>query len=240
FVPALLLELAIRLPFFQSSLIRYATAAPSRGESVKETQKTVSFGRQLWTSCTILLGPTAILNAALGPLLAEFLFPEISGDFPTLSSFLIGFAVMQLAGDFFLYWGHRIQHTNSYLWEHYHSLHHKIATPSPVSAIYIDSVDATLQAALPMTLAAVIARPHPLTFYVYILARIGENVFNHSGLNSLLLDVLFLKVLPGRASVAHHDSHHRFSKGGPSAKNYAENFWIWDWMFGTFRKPGNV
>ena len=37
----------------------------------------------------------------------------------------------------------------------------------------------------------------------------------------------------GRASVAHHDAHHLRSGHGGRAKNFGENFWIWDALFGT-------
>jgi sterol desaturase/sphingolipid hydroxylase (fatty acid hydroxylase superfamily) len=40
-------------------------------------------------------------------------------------------------------------------------------------------------------------------------------------------------VLPLRASIKHHDAHHRFSNHSKNAKNYAESFWIFDALFGT-------
>jgi sterol desaturase/sphingolipid hydroxylase (fatty acid hydroxylase superfamily) len=42
-----------------------------------------------------------------------------------------------------------------------------------------------------------------------------------------------LQVLPLRASISHHDSHHKYSNHHLNAKNYGETFWIWDAMFGT-------
>lgn len=42
-----------------------------------------------------------------------------------------------------------------------------------------------------------------------------------------------LQVLPLRASIAHHDAHHKYSNHHLNAKNYGETFWIWDAMFGT-------
>ena len=86
---------------------------------------------------------------------------------------------------------------------------------------------------LPIIFAAAIVRGHVLTVYAYIAARIAENVLNHSGLDCWWLNIVTLKCLPGRASIAHHDSHHRFSFHGHAAKNYGENFVFWDWVFGT-------
>lgn len=76
-------------------------------------------------------------------------------------------------------------------------------------------------------------RPHPLIFNIYVALRIGENVLNHSGLDDGLVNLLTLKFLPGRASIAHHDYHHQWSNYGNNAKNFGENFWLWDWAFGT-------
>ena len=107
--------------------------------------------------------------------------------------------------------------------------------PSPIGTLYIHTVDATLQGALPIILAAVIISPHPLTLYTYIFLRIAENVINHSGLQNWVIDLITLKFLPLRASVAHHDAHHKYSNYDRNAKNYAENWVIWDFLFGTLR-----
>lgn len=132
--------------------------------------------------------------------------------------------------------GHRIQHDIPYLWENFHSIHHTLETPTPTGTIYIHAIDATLQGSLPILFAIVVVRPHPLLAYIYIYLRIAENVVNHSGLaGGFWVDLLTLKFLPLRAGVAHHDAHHKYSHYGKNAKNYAENFWIWDYAFGTLR-----
>ena len=120
-----------------------------------------------------------------------------------------------------------------YLWKHNHSLHHRIHTPTPASTVFIDPLDATLQGGLPIIVATAVVRPHWLTFCVYTGVRIAENVCNHSGLDERFVDVVTLRVLPGRARMKHHDHHHQFSNYGPSAKNFGEMFWVWDWMHGT-------
>lgn len=42
-----------------------------------------------------------------------------------------------------------------------------------------------------------------------------------------------VQVLPFRASIAHHDAHHKYSNHHSNAKNYGETFWVWDALFGT-------
>jgi hypothetical protein len=93
-----------------------------------------------------------------------------------------------------------------------------IDTPTPISTVCIDAIDATLQAGLPLILAAVICQPHAFVYYVYVAMRLSENVVNHSGLDHWLLNLITLKFLPFRAGVEHHDSHHRFSNYEKNAK----------------------
>jgi sterol desaturase/sphingolipid hydroxylase (fatty acid hydroxylase superfamily) len=55
-------------------------------------------------------------------------------------------------------------------------------------------------------------------------------------MDGTLLNVLSFKWAPGRAPAAHHDYHHRFSNYAGKAKNYGENFTLWDDLFGTTSK----
>ena len=67
-----------------------------------------------------------------------------------------------------------------------------------------------------MIFAGCLVRPHLFVLYVYIYFRIAENVVNHSGLKSSIVDLLTLKCLPLRASIAHHDAHHKYSNHAKS------------------------
>jgi sterol desaturase/sphingolipid hydroxylase (fatty acid hydroxylase superfamily) len=90
-----------------------------------------------------------------------------------------------------------------------------------------------LQGAIPFAVAALVVRPDPGVLYIYIAARIAENALNHSGIDSLLLDLVTLKTLPFRARAAFHDAHHKYCNHAYKASNYGESFWLWDWAFGT-------
>lgn len=207
------------------------------GKSRTEKLKANNLSKQLPQIFYVVFGPTAIVNGVIGAFLVPWTNPSLNYSYlPSYFDLLTQFIVMEFVGDFFLYWGHRLQHEIPFLWERFHRLHHTLDTPTPLGTLYIDSMDATLQGALPMLLAAIAARPHPLSFYIYIFARISENVVNHSGLNHPLTNMLYLKFLPGRASIAHHDSHHLYSNYAKGAKNYGENFFLWDKLFGTFRE----
>ena len=111
-------------------------------------------------------------------------------------------------------------------------MHHQLPTPSPVGTIYIHGIDALLQAGLPIITCALVVRPHPLTYYVYVCCHLANNVFNHSGIDAWWFDLLTLKFLPVRCKNSHHDAHHRFTRDKGS-KNFGEMFWIWDYVFQT-------
>lgn len=186
-----------------------------------------------------MLGPGAVLNSVLSALLMPYLIAtpvtEMS-PVPSLRVFCLQFLSCYVLGDLGLYLGHRVQHENEFLWRKFHSVHHRLKTPTAVSTIYIDPVDMLLQASLPMLLATVATQAHPLVFLAYSFARVAENTFNHTGLDSPWVRLVTLKFMPLRASVRHHDEHHRYSGYSGNAKNYGEGLWIWDSLLGTSRK----
>ena len=55
-------------------------------------------------------------------------------------------------------------------------------------------------------------------------------------MENIIINIITLKFLPFRASVKHHDEHHKYSGYFGHAKNYGECFIFWDLMFGTSRK----
>mmetsp|Transcript_10581 Transcript_10581/g.15914 ORF Transcript_10581/g.15914 Transcript_10581/m.15914 type:complete len:268 (+) Transcript_10581:14-817(+) len=232
---SIFLEITLRSGYISNSyLLAYGK------ERKVAVSKTVPLGKQISQIAWVLFGPTAILNGVI----AKYLITYIDDDravvkyksLPDIWSVIIQIIMMEIIGDFFLYWGHRIQHEVPFLWESFHKLHHTLDTPTPLGTIYIDSTDATLQGGLPLILTWLIVRCHPLCFYLYIFLRIGENVVNHSGINHPLLNLICMKYdFLGRASIAHHDSHHKYSNHPKGAKNYAENFYFWDVLFGTYR-----
>lgn len=208
-----------------------------RWAAVERDREAIPVKEQIVSATWNLLGPTGLLNAGL----STILLPMITGwradeptPIPSHGIMIAHLIVLEILGDLGLYWGHRIQHESDFLWRKFHSKHHRIGTPTPWSTIYIDTTDATLQAGLPVIAAAAVVRPHPITFSVYVFLRIAENVVNHSGLDATVIDVVTLKCIPGRARIAHHDAHHQYSNYGARAKNFGENFWVWDWLFGTY------
>ena len=235
-LPMLFLEGLLTTKWAQSRLVEHHIFIKRRTKIEEDRRKVASLSEQIKSSAWALLGPNAFVNGALSAILLPACAGYTHEHLPSAMAMMWHLLLMELIGDLGLYWGHRIQHESDYLWRKFHSKHHSIGTPTAASTVYIDPVDATLQAGLPVILATALVRPHPLTYNVYIALRIGENVLNHSGLDSWVVDVLSLKFLPGRARIAHHDYHHYYSNYSRNAKNYGENFWLWDWAFGTLSK----
>jgi sterol desaturase/sphingolipid hydroxylase (fatty acid hydroxylase superfamily) len=217
------------------------------GKQRKEVQE--SYAGQLSKAAWEISGPSAVVNAAISTLIMSARAPGVASSlgelswaalasgalWPDVQTFVLQFVLLFVLGDLGLYVGHRALHDNEWLWNNCHTFHHSVHTPTAASTLYIDPIDKTIQGGLPIIVAALLVCPHPCTFAVYGCLRVSENVLNHTGVDSLLVDVLSLKVLPGRASVRHHDSHHRFSNHPSNAKNFGESFWIWDYLFGTYR-----
>jgi sterol desaturase/sphingolipid hydroxylase (fatty acid hydroxylase superfamily) len=75
-----------------------------------------------------------------------------------------------------------------------------------------------------------------MTYYAYVSFHLANNVFNNTGIECFWFDLLTLKFLPFRSQNSHHDAHHRFTNFGTNAKNFAEMFWIWDYLFQTLNE----
>lgn len=195
----------------------------------------ISLLDQIKYSTFSLCGPPVLINVFVLTFLFDY-FLHVDSSIPAIPS-LIAFVsqlfLMLFVGDFWLYWGHRIQHEVDFLWRNLHYFHHQIGTPTPFTAGYINSIDATIQTGLPIALSAIMIRSHPFTIYAFILMRVSDSVVSHCGINSSILNVVTFRFLPTRASISHHDSHHKYMNFSKHAKNYGEAFWFWDWLFGT-------
>lgn len=236
------LEWFTSLKCMEKHLIKYS-AKVSRAEAVEKTRKNVPYQGQFYNVLDALMGVSAIFNG-LGIFVVVFVIGQmdIPGTPlpPSFAGALRDFVVMELFGDFLLYCGHRLQHDVQYLYDVSHSFHHTLETPTPLGTGYTKPLDGMLQHSLPVAILIATVRPHPITLYLYIAWRISESVWNHSGVDHWIVDAVTLKFLPGRAPIAHHDAHHKYSSYSQNAKNFGEAFWIWDYAFGTYSAYRNV
>ncbi|GFH43910.1 hypothetical protein CTEN210_00384 [Chaetoceros tenuissimus] len=211
----------------------------------------ISKKEQFVSNVLSLIGPAQwFIGLIAGILLSHIFSSSTADDLATEKSFsnlnsqrtmaqvMFKLIMLHLLDDFFLYWGHRIQHEIPYMWKKWHSQHHQLQTPTTYATAYVHDLDSTLQAGIPMIMATILVKPSSIAFTIYCFIRLSENTINHSGYDHPLINVLWWKWFPLRAPIGHHDSHHRYSNHGKSAKNYAEFYIIWDWVFGTYRKAG--
>lgn len=227
------LESSLATGYLDGSMITYSRNK-SRKDCIAATRNRIGGFTQLKSCIWNMLGPQALFSALINIYLMDYIAP-VSADStppPSLHIGAIQVVALLVIGDFFLYWGHRVQHMSEFLWKSCHSFHHQLDSPTPVSTAYIDKIDATLQGGFPFILSAAIIRPHPFVMYAFMMLRVADNAINHSGVESTILNLLFLKYLPFRGSVSHHDGHHRFSNHTKNAKNFGEYFIIWDLIFG--------
>ena len=206
----------------------------SRKGALADTHQRISLRSQFLGCLWVLAGPTIVVNMALNIAFMEHLRPIAISDMnsPPWPQFVLQVVEMLLIGDFILYWGHRFQHMSETLWNKCHAYHHQLDTPTALSTIYIDNFDATLQGGLPLIIASAVLRPHPYVVYTFMALRVADNAVNHCGMNSKLINFLFLKYFPGRGAVGHHDYHHKYSNYSSNAKNFGEYFYVWDVLFG--------
>lgn len=156
----------------------------NRADAVTQVRAKYSFAAQLKNSMWNLLGPNQVVSAIIMYFCMKWarpVAPEEDLVFTVSAYSLWEFFLLFFVNDFFLYWGHRIQHQVKTLWENWHSFHHQIGTPTPVSTIFINEWDATLQGGMPILLAGMVVRPHPAMLAIFTAARLAENAFNHSG-----------------------------------------------------------
>lgn len=234
--------------------IVYKTNRESRESSRDKVFAKISKKKQFLSTVLSFIGPAGCFNGLMAGILLSHISSSSSSSSSTaddlvahqsssnlhsqrtMTQVMLELIMLHLLDDFFLYWGHRIQHEIPYMWEKWHSQHHQLHTPTTDGAGYTHDLDSTLQAGIPMILATILAKPSSISFTIYCFIRVSENTINHSGYDHPLINFLWWKWFPLRAPIGHHDSHHRYSNHGKGAKNYAEFYIIWDWVFGTYRK----
>lgn len=142
------LEVLYRLypQWYKENSINHSTKE-SRFEALQKTQQKIPPSQQAAKVLSVMVGPTAVLNGTFSYFISSYFITPSQLEYPSFLKLLVDLIAMKLIDDFFLYWGHRIQHEVPFLFEKFHSIHHTLDTPTPMGTLYIDSVDATLQVA---------------------------------------------------------------------------------------------
>lgn len=130
--------------------------------------------------------------------------------------------------DFFIYWGHRLQHQFSFLWR-FHLVHHTAETVDYLAAFREHPLDNIYTRGLE-TLPAILLGFDLNLLAGFITFRGLWALFIHSNVK---LRLGFLEMILGSPHI--HHWHHELHKGGSC--NYANLSPLMDILFGTFYCP---
>ncbi|KAI3902135.1 hypothetical protein MKW92_008544 [Papaver armeniacum] len=152
---------------------------------------------------------------------------------PSFPIQLLQIIVAMLVTDAWQYFGHRYLHQNKFLYQHIHSVHHKVVVPyafgtsynlsynHPLEGLFLD----TFGGAASMLISGMTARTSVFFFCFSII----KGIYDHSGL--WLPGYNILHLFP--SNPAYHDIHHYYGARGVKY-NYAQPFFtFWDKLYGT-------
>ena len=145
------------------------------------------------------------------------------------------FSVICLAGDFLIYWEHRLMHAVPYLRRNIHSIHHTYGTVfSWAGGVVHPLEDAVV---ILCQIAPILAiRPHPIVYWLFSAFWVVCLVDEHSGHDVWWspYQILPFTGCPIGGGGAPHDIHHY-----KPTQNFGFLFTIWDRCFDTFEEVKN-
>ncbi len=150
-------------------------------------------------------------------------FPEPHNLFEKIAGVLLYFLIV----DFFYYWFHRLQHTNSFLWEQ-HKFHHSETSLNVTSTRRVHWLEEPLVMAFIVIPMSLLFRIEPIEAGFLAFIEILWLQFIH--LNLRLELGVFNSVIVGPQ---HHRIHHSCQPQHIN-KNFAVFFPIWDIVFGSY------
>ncbi|MGB5872165.1 MAG: sterol desaturase family protein [Bacteroidota bacterium] len=130
--------------------------------------------------------------------------------------------------DFYIYWMHRWQHSNKYLWR-IHEAHHSPKKVDWLSGSRSHALEILINQTVEFTPIILLAAAPEVVAYKGVISAVW-GMYIHSNLN--LHTGNFQKVINGPEM---HRWHHSAGKGRNN--NFATKLAIWDWIFGTAYLP---
>ena len=151
---------------------------------------------------------------------------------PPLGQFIIEFICMLLAGDFLIYWHHRIMHFLPYFRKHIHNVHHTYGTCFSWAGGWVHPFEDFI-VILTQVIPILLLRPHSMSIWFFSVFWVICLVDEHSGHDVWWSPYQLLPFTgcPLGGGGAPHDIHHY-----KPTVNYGFIFIIWDRIFGTFEE----
>ncbi len=102
-------------------------------------------------------------------------------DFPSAATMAWQLVVFVLIEDALFYWGHRTLHESAVLYKSVHKLHHAFNYSVSIAATATHPLEFILSNVVPFVAGPTLLGAHCATIYMWIIFRMGETIFHHSG-----------------------------------------------------------
>jgi len=132
--------------------------------------------------------------------------------------------------DLYIYWMHRWQHSNKYLWR-IHEAHHSPKKVDWLSGSRSHALEILINQTIEFLPIVLLGSPPEVIAYKGVMSAVW-GMYIHSNLN--LHTGKLQKIINGPEM---HRWHHSTGKG--RNRNFATKLAIWDWIFGTAYFPGS-
>ncbi len=139
--------------------------------------------------------------------------------------------IFTVTHDIYIYWIHRWQHKNKYLWR-IHEAHHSAKKVDWLSGSRSHALEILLNQSIEFLPIVLLGAPVEVLAYKATISAVW-GMYIHSNLD--LKTGKLQKIINGPEM---HRLHHTTGKG--RNRNFATKFAIWDWMFGTAYQPKNL
>lgn len=130
--------------------------------------------------------------------------------------------------DFYIYWMHRWQHKNKFLWR-IHEAHHSPQKVDWLSGSRSHAVEILINQTVEFLPIVLLGSPPEVAAYKGVISAVW-GMYIHSNLN--VKTGILQQVINGPEM---HRIHHTTGKG--RNRNFATKFAIWDWIFGSAFLP---
>ena len=178
----------------------------------------ISYKQKIYNHLPLILFNIIILQ----PLMVYYGFPYLENflDFnqSNLLDIFIEAFLISLIDDTYFYWFHRFMHTNKYLFNKIHYLHHKAKSPNFSDYIYVHPLELIFGSFGIFISLILLNKIYVNSFLLYLCLRQIHEIDIHSGINSI-----FLRLIPFLSRAEEHDKHHFKFKC-----NYASTYIFWD------------
>ena len=177
----------------------------------------------------------ALYTIAQSYILGIIIFTFIITFFDNLSGFSrlhffanvpvwIQLIIFTVSHDFYIYWMHRWQHSNKYLWR-LHEAHHSPKKVDWLSGSRSHAFEILINQTIEFLPIVLLGSPPKVIAYKGVISAVW-GMYIHSNLN--IYTGILQKFINGPEM---HRIHHTMGKG--RNRNFSTKLAIWDWIFGT-------